>query len=462
MKVIPRSRRFLVWLLLSLLVAMLVTMLAAIVADHGWVDAKTLLRKPSLRRLDPALFEQAQRDATTFAMPGEFEPIESMWMAYPVYENVHGRPSQTVQADMIKALVPHTSIDLLVQDPSEQTQVQQWLAGMNLPSDRVRLHIVPHTDIWMRDMGPIFLQNAAGKQKIADFGFSTWSYNEPTHADAMTDEAVDRLIARDLKLPILRSSLISEGGNREFNGKGTLIVTEAVELQRNLGMSKADIEAELKRVFRLKKVIWLKQGLADDDLSTKGQLPGGIFTVLTTGGHIDEFARFVNPTTILLAQVTPQERDEDPISRITYDRMEENYRILRAATDQDGKPFTIIRVPIAAPLYQAMDERDQVFRLLQGLTFEDGSVIPAGRTINTILAASYLNFVVANDVVLLPAYWQPGRSETIRQKDAAVKRIFQQVFPDRRIVPINPENINVGGGGMHCIVQQMPALPTQP
>jgi agmatine deiminase len=217
------------------------------------------------------------------------------------------------------------------------------------------------------------------------------------------------------------------------------------------------VEAELKRVFGIQKVIWLKRGVADDDLSYEGKLPGDLFTVLTTGGHIDEFARFVGPRTILLAAVSPQEAAEDPIAKITHGRMEENFRILQAATDQDGRPFEIIRLPVPAPIVVTMDEQDEVYKLLQKLKFKDGTVIAKGSTIKTLLAASYLNFVVANGIVLVPSYWKEGRSEIVKQKDEAAQEVLRRVFPGRRIVPINPENINAGGGGMHCIVQQMPA-----
>lgn len=437
-----------------LIISFAFVILFSIGIHQNGVTAQVHLRYP----LDTTVFDREIESESTFFIPAEFEPVDSIWMAYPVYENRKGYPSQSVQEAMIKALVPHTKIDFLVQDTTELDLVNQWLMTMDLPPDQVRLHLVPHTDIWMRDMGPIFLKNTSGEIKIADFGFNTWSYTKPTDALAMIDESVDRLVAREMEIPILRSNLISEGGDREFNGKGTLMVTEAVEMQRNPGLTKAEIEAELKRIFNIKKVIWLKQGLADDDLSFKGKLPGNIFTVLTTGGHIDEFARFVNPHTILLAEVSPEERDEDPIARITYDRMEENYRILQEETDQDGQPFQIIRVPVAAPIYETMDENDEVFNLLQTLSFEDGTTILDGSSITTILAASYLNFVIANDVVLIPAYAQPGRSDIFQDKDAAVKKIFETVFPDRDIIQINPEAVNAGGGGMHCIVQQMPAI----
>jgi len=84
------------------------------------------------------------------------------------------------------------------------------------------------------------------------------------------------------------------------------------------------------------------------------------------------------------------------------------------------------------------------------------TVIKEGEPITIVIAASYLNFLMANEVVLVPKYWNEGRDEEYKKKDEAVQKIFEHVFPNRRIIRINPENVNAGGGGMHCISQQMP------
>ncbi|WP_261789997.1 agmatine deiminase family protein [Synechococcus elongatus] len=398
-------------------------------------------------------YRQALSQAKTFRMPAEFEPIASIWMAYPTYENREGYPSQVVQEAMVKAIAPTVKIDFLLNESEEEAIVNGWLKTAGIPASQVRYHVVPHEDLWIRDMGPIFAVNT-NQTQVVDFGFNAWSYLAATDPVAMTDEQVDRKVAGDLDLPILRSSLISEGGNREFNGKGTLMLTEAVELQRNPGLTKQEIETELKRVFNLKKVIWLKEGVIDDELSYRGKLPDGSLTVLATGGHIDEYARFVDPNTILLAEVTAEERATDPLAAINYQRLEENLKILQAATDQDGKPFRIVRIPAAKPIHVTMTQKDSIFQALQELTFEDSTVIQDDDQIKTILAASYLNFVIANDVVIIPSYWQPGRDLEYQQKDQAALAVFESVFPNKKIVMINPENINAGGGGMHCIVQQ--------
>ncbi|WP_321403639.1 agmatine deiminase family protein [Maridesulfovibrio sp.] len=400
--------------------------------------------------------EKAVQAADSFVLPGEFEAIESVWLAYPCYDNLAGRPISEVQGAMIKALAPNHYIDLLVQDEDDRAKAEQWVASLEIPEGKVRYHSVPHTDVWVRDMGPIFLSNRKGGLRVADFGFNEWSYSNPTDPDAMEDERVDRLVARDLKLPIVRSSLISEGGDRESNGRGTLLTTEAVELQRNPSMTKEQITDELKRVCNVRNVIWLKQGLADDDLTYYGPLPNGKLPVMTTGGHIDEYARFADPHTILLAEVSEAERDEDKVDAITYERMETNYNILSHAVDQDGQPFTIVRVPIAEPIEVTVTDKDPIYQKLAELEYVKGYTFKKGEPVTIVLAASYMNFLVANDVVLVPTYWKEGRSERMKEKDARVQQIFEKVFPNRRIVRINPENVNAGGGGIHCISQQMP------
>lgn len=391
----------------------------------------------------------------SFLYPAEFEEHESIWLAWPTYQYEPGYPNEDVVLKIIESLAPYVSVDLMVQDKAEAEKVEAIFKAGNIPYDHVRFRLIPREDIWIRDMGPIFLKNGQGKLKIADFGFNTWGYENQTSEYSMIAERVDRLVARELELPVIRSSMIGEGGNREFNGKGTMMVTEAVELQRNPDWTKAELEREYKRIFNIRKVIWLHEGVAEDDFTFKGVLPGRIF-IRGTGGHIDEYARFVGPNTILLAEVTPEERDADPIAKINYDRMERNFNILKTATDQEGKPFEIIRVPYTKGIYETLD--DQYFiQYLKSTEYADGTVIGDDEQITLILATSYLNFIVTNGVVLIPAYWKVGRSEEFSQKDEVFKQVIKKVFPNRDIIQINPEAINIGGGGMHCISQQMPA-----
>ncbi|MHB1420916.1 MAG: agmatine deiminase family protein, partial [Bacillota bacterium] len=275
-----------------------------------------------------------------------------------------------------------------------------------------------HMSIWARDVGPIFVRDSQNRLGVVNFGFNNYSRDgDPTYIQ--TEGQVDRLTAQLLGLAVINSNLISEGGAIELNGRGTMMVTASVALKRNPGMTKEQIENEYKRVLGVKKVIWLSKGLAEDDR--------------ITGGHINEIARFADPHTILLAQVLPGDRHVNRYAEDSYLRMEENYRILLHATDLDGKPFRIIRIPMPPTLYK---------------NTSDTGKLPI---------RSYLNYAVTNGAVLMQTYWKPGRSKTLRTTEDLVKKTLRSVYPGRKIIAIDAENINLWGGGIHCITMHMPA-----
>jgi agmatine deiminase len=288
--------------------------------------------------------------------------------------------------------------------------------------------------------------------RAVDFKFNCYGECTAGSADAQRKEGIDREIAGIAGVPIIKTALVSEGGDREVNGQGTLMAIEETEMQRNPGMGREHIEKELLRLLGQKKMIWLKRGIAEDDDPMHGPLYSNVYPIGCS--HIDEMARFVSADTIALAEVTPEERDADPVMRMTYDRLEENYRILQAATDQDGHKFKIARIPVADPIYQELTIQPG----------DDGTVhyfrgAKPGQKIRIIISASYMNFFISNGVVLEAAYWQPGRPESTRRKDEAATATLKRLFSPRGIVQIHSENLNYGGGGMHCATQQQPASP---
>lgn len=402
--------------------------------------------------------------------PGEHEPVQSIWMAYPNFNFKQGHAIIETQANMINTMFkfnPDSSqffVDYLVHNESVLAVAKQQLSsefGVNV--SRMRFHMVPYVNIWLRDMGPIFLKDEQKQElSIVDFGFNVWSYLKPTDPESLVEEAVDRLIAQELDLPVRRSSLISEGGDREFNGRGTLFMSKVVQLQRNIdqGFDTLDqIAEEMKRVLNVNHIVWFDAGLPDDELSYYGKIPGtNLYTALATGGHLDEFIRFVDESTVLLIEVPEDEKDSDPLARITYDNMKKNLDILQRATDQDGKPFNIVRVPAVPSIEVEMDSNDFVFNELAAMDMRDGSTIDISRPVTVVSAASYLNFIIANKVVLIPKYYKEGRSLLHKEKDEQALKIFQTVFPGRTIAQIDTDSINFGGGGMHCITQQMPSV----
>ncbi len=411
----------------------------------------------SCDRIDPI--------STEFYLPGEWESQQSVWIGWATYENRAGFPTNEVHINMIKALAPNVMVDIAVQDDAEREAVKTELLAAGITqatiTERLRFHTIPHNDIWWRDMGGIFLKNANGEQKIVDFNFNGWGYGPYTDAVGKEgfalDEGVDRAIAAELKVTSIASSMIMEGGGIESNGKGTLLITASVLFQRNPNMTKPQIEAELKRVLNAKKIIWLPRGVGNDVNAVEGSpyLINGekVYTPVTTGGHTDEFVRFIDSKTLLLAEV-PASEATDTIARFSRKALLEAEQILKNATDQDGQPFTILRIPETGTLLQTVQPGDGTFDFLS--TMSALNIDPAATGITVVLASSYLNYVVTNGVVLMPKYARADRPAILATKDAEARKVFEKAFPTRKIVEIDVTNINVGGGGMHCITQQVP------
>ena len=249
-----------------------------------------------------------------------------------------------------------------------------------------------------------------------------------------------------MNLPVISSSLISEGGAWQTNGKGTLLLVESVELDRNKDLTKEKIEDEYKRVLGVTKIIWLKKGLKEEEW---GKLENGIYGI-GTGGHIDEFCRFVNDHTVLLAQVDPKDTIGNEISKESFRRMEENFQILKQSSTSDGKYLDIIRLP-AGPLmikkveYKSLSEVEQSW-------FEN----VLSDSVEFYLATGYMNFVIANDVVVTAKFWKEGLSNELKVLDEKAKQVLELAFPSRKIVQIDCIPLQHDGAGLHCHSRNQP------
>lgn len=359
------------------------------------------------------------KELSRFRLPGEFENQQAIWMQWPSDKyNQDNHPVNPDMVNIVKAFAPYIRVNLMAGSKAEIDSIKNQFKINGFSGENVHYYLINHLSIWARDVGPIFAKNGWGKLKVVDFGFNNYSRNGNPYYIKIESQ-VDTSVAGHLGLPVIQSKLISEGGAIESNGRGTLMVTESVVFKRNPGQSKQQIEKEYKRVLGVKKIIWLKKGLAEDD---------GI-----TSGHINEIARFAAPDTILLARVLPGDRYINRYSQESYRRLEENFRILQDSTDQDGNYFQIIRIPMPPTLYSEIQ--------------------PAGG----LPVRSYLNYAVTNKTVLMQIYWKPGRPELLRTTEAEVLDLFRKVFPGRKIIGIDAENVNRWGGGIHCVTQHMPA-----
>jgi agmatine deiminase len=410
-----------------------------------------------------AAISSANKPTITYRQAAEFEPTEAIWLIWSNYDHKEGYSNHKTQAEIIAALLPYTKVKLIVPNDStinsimsgntppegKSGQALSILAKTAVENGRLSFFKEDYREFWTRDIGPAFLVGSDKKLAIVDFNFSGWGYGKTTDVDVAKDEKLDEKLAHKLNLKTVSTDLITEGGDHEVNGKGTLIACEAVELTRNPTMSLAQIETEFKRILGVKKVVWLKKGLYEDDYTFSGRLKNkngdSLYTVLTTNGHVDETARFVNDSTILLAE--PVDLD-DPIDQENKRRMDVNFDILKRATDQDGKPL----------MFSTLKPNDGVYEAIKDFNYKDGSKFPIGKPIKIITASSYLNFLIANDVVLMAKYGEQSNDLSIKKRDEAAEFVLKSVFPNKKIIGINAFSINLGGGGIHCITRNEPKL----
>lgn len=393
--------------------------------------------------------------STSTVAPGEFEPQEYIWLSWRDEGFLGTAPFADVAADVMKVVTPYVKVRLMYSDeqppytskrrlPRAEAEqvVRRKLTAKGIDLSRVELFFHPQPYGAIQDPGPFFLRTKAGGLALADYRFD--------HPDPRT-EAMDRVIAASLGVPTIRSELVSEGGGRQSNGRGTLLLVEAVERARNPKLALAQIEAEHARVHGTPNVIWLNKGPADEEW---GKLKDGRWGI-GTGGHVDVFARFADASTILLAQVSQTQRRKYPIMAETHRRMEKNYAILRAAKDQDGKPFRILRVPMPDPMtatvkYDSISPYERLF-------FEGAK---PGERIVYYLPAGYLNFIIANEVVVTARLWEKGRPLKLRETDELAKRALERAFPGRKIVQVGVTPLIHDGGGLHCHSRNQPFAST--
>ncbi len=378
-----------------------------------------------------------------YTILSEFEEQEYIWISWVESGFLGGEPFYYTAINAIKEISPYCKVRLFYGPQSGYDKVQikkriyDKLIENKIDTSRVSLFENEIRYGAIQDPGPVFLRDSKGQFAIADFKF--------IHPDKRTEE-IDRNVAIKLNLPTISSDMISEGGAWQTNGKGTMLLVESVELDRNPSMTKLQIETEYKRVLGVSKIIWLKSGMKEEEW---GKMENGKYGI-GTGGHIDEFCRFVNPNTVLLAFVDPKDTIGDEIAKESFHRMEENYKVLSQSTNQDGIPLEIIRLPSGPIMTKIVSYNN--------LNQEEKSWFDNVETdsIEFYLATGYMNFILANKVVVTAKFWKEGLSNNLKELDEKAKKILESAFPDRKVVQIDCMPLHHDGAGLHCHSRNQP------
>lgn len=336
--------------------------------------------------------------------PAEWEPHSATWLCWP--KNPDTWPGllsrvESVFARIVEALVPGERVRILVDDDRAEDHVRRLLRGEGVdPASGLDFFQVPSDDAWVRDHGPIYVVDEAAQAPwLVDFGFNAWGEKYPPWSrDA---EVAGRVASATGGRRVVVDAVL-EGGSIEGDGLGTVLTSEACLLNPNrtpgaTPRTRAEVEALLAGALGCERTIWLGDGIAGDD----------------TDGHVDDIARFVSARTIVAA-VEPDESDANHVP------LAANVERLRAARDRDGRRYEIVALPMPRPIHHA----------------------------GTRLPASYANFYLANDVVLLPTFEQPS--------DDRAAAILGDCLPGREVLRIPSSELVVGLGAVHCLTQQEP------
>lgn len=357
--------------------------------------------------------------ADGFRMPGEFEPHGGCWMIWPERPDVwraDGKPAQRAFASVAAAIATG---ELVTVGVSNRLYGEARAA---LPS-AVRVVEMSNDDAWMRDVGPTFVTNEAGTDSAStirgvDWGFNAWGGK---HGGSYENWERDELVAQKV-LEIegcerYVAPLIMEGGAIHVDGQGTVLTTEECLLNsnRNRSLDVGSIEILLHEYLHADTVIWLGKGVPHDE----------------TDGHIDELCCFVKPGVVVLTWTNDPRDSLYPICRDAERRLLE-------ARDSRGRKLRIHKLPQPGPLYVTKKEAQGIERVSGTLPRRAGDRMPA----------SYVNFYIGNRVIVMPLL--------DRRYDSAVAKIFKELFPRRRVIGVDAREILLGGGGIHCITQQVP------
>jgi agmatine deiminase len=401
-------------------------------------------------------------EGSSFRIPGEFEPQRAIWLGYDV------NLEDTTLA-LVRALSPYTALKFLVSDGDAEQRARRLLSTHGLLKGEVSFDIEPLAMYYPRD-GAVFATAGSRRLGVVDFkwnqyGMPSWcqrrhreSSARQAHCQAQTDTRRDRLdqaVAALTNAQLLPNPLVMEGGGIESNGQGLLIACEAMVRNRNAELTRQQAQQHLLRLPGVRRVIWLPEGLAHDP-HLRARIVGP-YVAWGTGGHTDEFVRFADERTVLLAWPDEEEARRHPVARLNLQRMQRNASLLASARTLRGEALNVLRVPMPRIIERPRQLSDtaDVDRFDEWTPdfFTSAERLRAGDTVIQVATASYLNFVIGNGVLVLPDYLPHGTSAATQ---ARVTRQFQRAFPGRDIRFVDASVLNWLGGGLHCATLHEP------
>jgi agmatine deiminase len=363
-----------------------------------------------------------------YRMPAEFDEHSSSWLLWPERNDIWRMGAKPVQA--IFAKIANTIAEY---EPVTVGVCQsQYENARNKLSDKVRVVEISFDDAWVRDTGATFIVDSHGKLAGVDWHFNAWGGIGGTvqgkwnltgsYYPWKLDDMVARKIIEIEKAVRFRCPLITEGGALHSDGKGSILAIKECLQSRNEDFTISEIEELLITYLGADRIVWIEQGLYLEE----------------NNGHIDNMCCFVDSDTILLHWC---EDTSDP----QYEISAAAYETLTNTLSSNGKKYEVIKVPQPGVLTITEEEHEGV----------DESEYAIPRPVGERLPASYINSYICNGAVIVPSFSSKFDS-TVTQYDDNALEIYKKAFPKHTVIQIPARELLLGGGGIHCIIQQVP------
>ena len=344
--------------------------------------------------------------AVRYRLPAEWEPHGATWLVWP--QNISDWPGKFsrikwVYNEIVSHLSESEKVRIIVNPGETRKRAEEFLKKESTDLSNVEFHECPTDRSWIRDSGPFFVREDSPELSILDFGFNGWAKYHDWENDNLVPGFISKALDIDLRSPThLGRKIVLEGGSVDANGKGSLITTKQCLLSqekqtRNPSFGRKDYEGIFSEYLGATNILWLNGGIEGDD----------------TNGHVDDICRFTDPGTVVLCL---ENNPED----LNYYPLRENLEILQDLRLEGGGKIEIVPLPMPSPL------------------FFDGEGLPA----------TYANFYISNEKVLVPAYNDP--------KDHEALGILSELFPARHVVGIDCIDLVWGFGAIHCMTKEEP------
>ena len=370
-------------------------------------------------------------------LPADYESRSMVWVGFA--DNNSGRKYENILTEILAAITTKQKAVVLSEAESFLNNTRYKMKQAKVLADKIEFMIHEPLDVFLQDQGTVLLTDGKGTAACVQF----------TGGDTLN---ISALIQEKHNIRVNQNGWNVDPGGLQVNSKGTMIQVWEYVQNHYPGMTKAEYEAKVKSLFGVKEIIWLEKGLSIDPMGFK-KIQDKYYG-LGNGGEVNKICRFTNDSTIVISWPTEVESKRHPVLQAEHDIMKANLEVLSNATRANGRPYSIVKVPLPDLQYQERIVDENLLDFASNYNQE----LVVGDTVLWVANSSYLTYILSNEAMAVPKYWRKGLPFTVQLKDGESEGFFQRLFPDVMINPIHPLKLNYEGKAPYDFIITIPEV----